>query len=166
MCPTRIAAMFLVVRVPVFAGGDMATQTTRTQRAAADLASQALVYRPEDVADRLQAGLRQLREQLAGRLHVDVERQFGVDSMVAPLSLSHEVSQLQRAADATDAYSAVVAADEIANRGYVDKPLGWLVDWLIDLRFGDRAASARHELAEPYCALADKARRLRFIAVL
>src|SRR5262245_26806092 len=109
MCPTRIAAIREVVRVPLLAGGEMATQTTRTQRAAADLAAHALVYRPEDIVDRLQAGLTQLRDQLAGRLHVDVERQFGVDSMVAPLSLSHEVSQMQSAANATDAYAAVLA---------------------------------------------------------
>ncbi len=144
----------------------MATSTTRSQRAAAELAAHAHVFRPEDVVDRLQAGLTLLRDELAGRLHIDVEREFGVDSMVAPLSLSHEFSQLRLAGEATDAYASVVAADEILARGYVDAAEGWLVDWLVELRFGDRAPTARQEHAEPYRALADKARRLRFVALV
>lgn len=144
----------------------MPISSTRTSDAAASLAAHSLVFRPEDVVDRLQSGLTQLRDLLAARLHIDVERQFGVDSMVAPLNLSHELRQLQSAGVATDAYAAVLVADEAAARHYVDRPEEWLLDWILALRFGDRAAEIRRDEVDPYRVLSDKGRRLRFIAEL
>jgi hypothetical protein len=144
----------------------MAQQLTRGQQAASELAAHCLVYRPEEVVDRLQSGLSQVRDLLLARLHLDVERQFGVDSMIAPISLSHELSQMQNAGTTIDAFDAVVVADEIVARGYVDNPDAWLLDWLLALRFGDRGPEFRQSQVDAYLGLADSARRLRFVSTL
>jgi hypothetical protein len=144
----------------------MEQQMTRGQQAASELAAHCLVYRPDEVVDRLQSGLSQIRDLLLARLHLDVERQFGVDSMIAPVSLSHELAQMQNAGIVIDAFDAVLAGDEIAARGYVDNPEGWLSDWLLALRFGNRGPEFRQTHVEPYLGLADSARRLRFVSTL
>lgn len=144
----------------------MEQQLTRGQRAAIELAAHCLVYRPDDVVDRLQSGLSQLRDLFLARLHLDVERQFGVDSMIAPASLSQEMAQLQRAGLATDAYASVLAADEVAERGYVDDSSSWFLDWLLELRFGGRRDEIRREQVDAYRDLADSGRRLRFVSLL
>lgn len=143
----------------------MPTQSQRPERAASVLATHNSKLRSDDVVDRLVAGLTQLRDLLTSRLHVDVERQFGVDSMVAPLSLSHEARQLTLASDETDAYAAVLVDDEVTRGGYVDRPTEWFFDWVFDLLLGN-SPRARQEQAEPYRALSDKGRHLRFVAAL
>jgi hypothetical protein len=144
----------------------MEQQLTRGQRAAAELAAHCLVYRPDEVVDRLQSGFGQIRDLLLARLHLDVERQFGVDSMIAPISLSQEVAQMQEAARAIDAFNTVLVADEAAEREYVDNAESWLLDWLLALRFGDRGAEVRQTQANAYLGLSDTARRLRFVSTL
>jgi hypothetical protein len=144
----------------------MATLSTRAQTAAAELAAHSLIYRPEDVVDRLQSGLMQLRDLLADRLHIDVERNFGVDSMVAPISLKHELSQLRSAEEATAAFAAVLVADESAARGFVDRADEWMIDWVLQLQFGDAGAALRRDQADPYRPLTETARRMRFVSVL
>ena len=106
----------------------MAQQLTRGQQAASELAAHCLVYRPEEVVDRLQSGLSQVRDLLLARLHLDVERQFGVDSMIAPISLSHELSQMQNAGTTID-----VTGTTVVGRG--DD---------CDLTLDDDKASRRH----------------------
>jgi hypothetical protein len=120
----------------------------------------------ERVVESLSTGLAQLRELLTTRLHKDVERQFGVDSLDAPLSELQEFKQIHRAEVEIDAFSAVVAADEATQSGYVNCSPEWFLDWALRLRFGDGHELVLKENAEPYRGLNDSGRQLRFASAL
>jgi hypothetical protein len=143
----------------------MPAQSQRPERAASVLAAHGSKRRSVDVVDGLVAGLTTLRDLLVSRLHVDVERQFGVDSMVAPLSLSHEARQLIRASDETDAFAAAVVEDEVTRGGYVEQPAEWFFEWIFGLLLGE-SPRIRQDQAEPYRALTDKGRHLRLVTAL
>lgn len=118
------------------------------------------------VVDSLASGLTLLRDLLTTRLHEDVEVQFGFDSMVAPLSPSLGIKQIQRASAEIDSYATVVVDDEVSRGEYIDVSGAWFLDWLIQLPLGDDWQLARSELADPYRGLSDNARRLRFASNL
>src|SRR5689334_18963773 len=134
--------------------------------AAAELAAHGSHLSPEDVIGSLSSGLTQLRDLLIARLHEDVESQFGVDSMVAPISPLQESKQIQRASAEIDAYAAVVVAEEVTRGGYVDCQGEWFREWIVRLRFGDGYEFALKEYASHYFNLSDSGRRLRFVSVL
>ena len=144
----------------------MPQQAERPQRTAAILAMRCPQLRSEEVVDSLRSGLTQVRELLTSRLHADVERQFGIDSMVAPMSLSHEARQLQHASIEADAYAAVIVDDEVVRGGYVERPEEWFRDWVFQLSLGEGWEARRNEHALGYQDLADKGRRLRFVSTL
>jgi hypothetical protein len=134
--------------------------------AAAALAPHCPNVSADSVVESLSSGLAQLRDLLTSRLHADVERQFGVDSLVAPLSELQEFKQMLRAGVEIDAFAAVVAADEVTQRGYVNCAPEWFLDWALRLRFGDSHELVLKENAEPYRELNDKGRQLRFASTL
>jgi hypothetical protein len=144
----------------------MQNQIQRRERAAAELAAHCPNLPSAEVVDSLLSGLTQLRDLLTARLHEDVEIQFGVDSMVAPMSLSQEVTQIRRASAEIDAYTSVVVDQEVTGSGFVDRPGEWFLDWIYQLRFGDGYEAARQEHADPYRSLIEKGRRLRFASIL
>jgi len=144
----------------------MHTQFQRRECGAAELATHCLNLRPAEVVDSLLTGLTQLRDLLTVRLHEDVERQFGVDSMIAPMSLSQECKQIRQASVEIDVYAAVVVHEEVTRGGYVDCPGEWFLDWINQLRFGSGCELAFKEHTDPYRGLSDKGRRQRFVSIL
>lgn len=150
----------------LWGGFPMQDTTLLRQRAAADLAPRLTRLHAADVVDGLAGGLALLSGLLEQRLHVDLERQFGVDSMVAPMTLSQAGRQLQRAATEIDAYSAVVVEEEVGRGLYVADSGAWVLDWALQLRLGDAAGAVRAAQAEAYRGLEDRPRRLRFASQL
>lgn len=108
-------------------------QSQRRENATAELARHAPQVRPVPLIDRLSFGLVQLRDLFVERIHTDVEQEFGLDSMIAPLSPATEVKQVLRAAQEIDVYSSIVACDEVERGGYVNQPQEWFLDWLVNL---------------------------------
>lgn len=106
----------------------------RRERAAAELSQRSPQLQASPLIDSLSAGLTQLRDLLINRIHSDVELEFGVDTMIAPSSSATEVKQVLRAGLEIDAYSAIVANDEVLRGGYVDRAGEWFLDWLVRLR--------------------------------
>jgi hypothetical protein len=144
----------------------MQNQFAREERAALELAAHNPDLPAAEVVLSLLSGLTQLRELLTMRLHQDVEMQFGVDSMVAPMSRSQEVKQVRTAGLEIDAYAALVVDDEVTGGGYVDHPGEWFRHWMIQLLLSDGRELASNDRADPYGGLSDKGRRLRFASLL
>jgi hypothetical protein len=144
----------------------MQDTSQRQQRAAAELAARVSDRHPGDVVDSLTAGLTQLAGLLDMRLQSDVEQQFGLDTMVSPLSRSQAGRELQRADVEIDAYTAVVVEEEVARGRYVADVGAWFLDWMLQLRRGDEGPAIRQSHAEAYRALLDRPRRLRFASQL
>lgn len=115
------------------------------------------------VTSSLCAGLSLLRDTMVVRLHEDVERAVGRDSMLVPVS---EVKACKAARREIDLYQAVESAVVAREFGYVES-IDWYLNWLCRLRQTDSPidpiASAR--LAEYLEAPADQ-RRVRFEGVL
>ena len=88
------------------------------------------------IVESLSASLTQLRTLLLKRVHDDIEARFGVDSMIAPMTLAEEEREMHHAKVEIEIYMIVVAADEMAGSGYVNDR-DWCVDWLTHLRLGD-----------------------------
>jgi hypothetical protein len=144
----------------------MQNELQRRELAAAELAAHNPTSPPAEVIESLLSGLAQLRDLLTWRLHDDVQLQFGIDSMVAPASLSQEVKQIQQASVEIDAFTSVVVDAAVTDGRYVASPGEWFLDWIFQLRFGDGYELVRQEHADPYRGLTDKGRRLRFASVL
>ena len=86
-------------------------------------------------------GLALIRDAVYARIHSDVERRVGMDSMIAPLS--REKSE-RTTKQEIEIYQIVVAAAAARAQGYVADG-NWFRDWLAELRIGnleenDRAA--------------------------
>ena len=116
----------------------------------------------------LSDGLDLLANLLFDRVDRDVEQNFGVDSMLMPPSTQREIEATTRAHTLIDVYSAVVAAEEAVQRGYIDDA-NWFVQWLLDLRLDDPAddvASRAAERAKKYQGMQPDERRLKFASSL
>jgi len=117
----------------------------------------------ETVVNSLYYGLNTLRNSLFTRVHEDVERNVGRDSILMPLSLHDserktklEIELFQVAVSSVHTQRCAFVRDEV-----------WYVDWLLRLRLGDRAAeeSSQRRVAN-YLKLNDEERRLGFSRVL
>jgi hypothetical protein len=101
--------------------------------------------RHEDRSDGLQVmesicgGLTLIRDSLYARVHADVERRMGMDSMLSPLSeeKSERVTKLE-----IEIYQIVVAAGAAQSKGYVGDG-SWFRDWLAQFRLGRVDANGR-----------------------
>jgi hypothetical protein len=87
----------------------------------------------QKVVASLDAGLTVLRDLIYGRIHSDVERVVGADSMLIPLSeiKAHRETKLQ--IDVLQVAESVFAVTEY---GYLGSDTGWYLDWLAKLRLG------------------------------
>jgi hypothetical protein len=94
------------------------------------------------VVPRLVAGLAQIRDALYTRLHQDVERFVGKDSMKMPVSVIRAAQQLLRE---INFYQSVEAADAIAEFGYLSQPRDWLAAWLTRLLLGETNLDAAQQ---------------------
>ena len=84
------------------------------------------------VLESLAGGLTLSRDALYARIHADVERRVGMDSMIFPLSeeKSERTTKLE-----IEIYQIVVAAGTARCRDYVSDE-SWFRDWLIQFRMG------------------------------
>jgi len=115
------------------------------------------------VAASLSAGLTLLRDALSVRLHEDVERLIGRDSMLVPVS---ELKARKLARREIDLYQTVESAVAARNFSYVES-VDWYVRWLCHLRQIDSQTdpTAKARLAE-YLEAPTEKRRARFAVEL
>ena len=116
------------------------------------------------IANSLACGLTLLRDALLRRVHRDVERFYGVDSMLAPLSVlksEHETSV------EIELYVIAESAAEVDNSKYVRRGGDWFLQWLTKLRLGDvsQEPNVRQRLAD-YVSKSPDQKRLAFSNIL
>lgn len=115
------------------------------------------------VATSLDAGLSILRDSLYHRLHEDVERIVGTDSMLMPLSPRkvEPVTKLE-----IECYQ-FVESQAAAELGYLANREDWYLPWLVRLRLGPAGADeTTRQRLDSYRAMPPDRRRLAFGDVL
>ena len=83
------------------------------------------------VAAGLDAGLTLLKETLYLRLHHDVERQIGLDSMLMPVS---EMRSAAATKHEIELFQVAQTAAMTQQHAYVTEPGDWFLKWMIQLR--------------------------------
>jgi hypothetical protein len=117
-----------------------------------------------DVASCLASALSILRDLLYRRVHGDVEKTIGKDSMLTPVS---EFQTLQRTTEEIEIYQAAESAVMVRQHNYISSPDEWYLQWLLRLRLGDRGAAADVvERARGYLSANADDRRHAFMRVL
>lgn len=89
------------------------------------------------VAESLLAGLKLLSDAFFTRVHQDVERQFGVDSIIDPMSMVRTEVLVKNEIDLFAIAESAAAAEDGA---YINAPHGWFANWLAELWLGERCA--------------------------
>lgn len=117
-----------------------------------------------DVINSLTYGLTVLRNLFFTRVHDDVEMEFGVDSMLLPVSGKKGEAKTK---SEIEVYQIAVSAEEVNNRSFVDGDDGWFANWLAKLRLGDELTETHlGERLANYLNLEKDAKRLEFSRVL
>jgi hypothetical protein len=105
----------------------------------------------------LGAGLNALRDLFYERTHFDVERNFGADSMMIPLS---EIKTHRRTKQVVEAYQTVESAWYVHQVQYLGPHDAWYLSWLGQQRLGATAAEeATAKRLRDYRAQTPDARR-------
>ncbi len=118
------------------------------------------------VASSLIDGLDTLRSTLFTRIHVDVERHYGSDSMLSPISLKDMQKMEATSRVEIEIYQVAVSVEEARDRGFVTD-IAWYRDWLSQLRLGELTEKPRVTARlEHYLEEARGERRLEFSSVL
>lgn len=116
------------------------------------------------IAASLDDGFTLLRDMFFTRIHVDVEKAFGMDSMLAPVSL---IKTEARTKTEIDVYQVTESAAEAGARRYVGSDGDWYRDWLGRLRLGQGlTAPAVAQRLEHYAARSADERRRTFVMLL
>jgi hypothetical protein len=111
----------------------------------------------DTVVPRLVSGLTQIREALYTRLHQDVERYVGKDSMKMPVSVLRAAQALMRE---INLYQAVEGAEAVVEFGYLAKPQPWLASWLARLLLVEKTLDAdQQRRLKEYLAQSSEQRR-------
>lgn len=115
------------------------------------------------VVESLSVGLNTIRDLMFQRIHHDVERYFGMDSMSIPVSLDR--SEYNAKAE-IDIWQIVEAADYISGAGFI-ADRDWVNAWLGDLRLGGSFGNGPigQRVAE-YLELDEEQRRRHFASTL
>jgi hypothetical protein len=97
------------------------------------------------IIESLCGGLTLIRDAVYARVHADVERRVGMDSMIFPLS---EEKSERMTKQEIEIYQIVVAAGAAEAKGYVIDG-NWFRDWLTELRMGhvDSNSRAAHRMS-------------------
>jgi len=119
-----------------------------------------------EIVDNLSVGLTQVRDLFMARIHDDVEKQFGMDSMIAPLSVLDAAKQVHRAKCEVEAYCAILVDDEVGRGGYLNGDGQWFGDWIFNLRLGHDYRSFYEDRVKFYRSKTVERRRLKFMRVL
>jgi hypothetical protein len=98
------------------------------------------------VIESLCGGLTLIRDAVYARVHADVERRIGLDSMIFPLS---EEKTERNAKQEIEIYQVVVAAETATVLSYVSNGI-WFRDWLAQLRLGNVESNGRIALRIGY----------------
>lgn len=138
-------------------------KTSRRAEATATLGGHLHRGRSSQVVEQLDSGLRVLRDSCFRRIHQDVQREFGLDSMLAPLaSLQSE----DKARSEIELFQIVESAQTVLRQAYVDDAR-WYLDWLLRLRLGSAASSPQvAQRVEHYWEQPDDERRRSFSILL
>lgn len=115
------------------------------------------------VAESLWTGLGILSKSLYARMHEDVEKELGRDSMLMPVS---EVKAMRRTIEEIDVFQAAESTVAAAARGYVSQPETWYPRWLLQLKTDEAGTSEAIEQVANYISLSPDERRLAFTDVL
>jgi hypothetical protein len=116
------------------------------------------------VASRLSDGLTILRESLYLRIHEDVEKHIGRDSMLSPVS---EIKAQRLVITEIEIYQAVESTIGAKQAGYVKRAEDWYLPWLLWFRLGERGQSPEaKDRGNLYLSKGPDERRLAFMDVL
>jgi hypothetical protein len=117
-----------------------------------------------EVVASLNVGLPNLRDLVYERLHADVERAVGVDSMLIPVS---EMKTQKEAKTAIELFQIAESVSTVRNTGYVGSENDWYANWLAMIRLGDRSLEQRNarQMAD-YLSMDENGRRLALTDVL
>jgi hypothetical protein len=116
------------------------------------------------VVPSLATGLAQIRDALYPRLHQDVERYIGKDSMRVPVS---ELRTAERTLREINLYQAAEAAGAAAQFGYLPEPRLWFTPWLAQLLLGEKNLDGENQRRlEVYQAQTPAERHRTFLNVL
>ena len=116
------------------------------------------------VAASLNADLNVLNELLFRRLHDDVERVIGADSMLVPASelKSRAITKKEIAL-----YQVAESAATVRQRGYLPADADWYVPWLAGLQLDESPLEPAHrQRIDAYLSMTDHDRRLALTDVL
>jgi hypothetical protein len=118
----------------------------------------------ERIAGGLADGLGLLADMFLTRVHVDVQRNFGMDSMLMPASI---VKTEEKAKTEIELFQICEAAAHVRDCRYVAGQDEWFLPWLAELRLGQQAgdASSQHRFAQ-YGARNSEDRRRVFSTLL
>lgn len=140
--------------------------TDRREAAAVEFDAQQSGGRGSHVTNSLSYGFSLLRSELFKRIHEDVERHCGVDSMLAPVSIDSLRKMEANTKVEIEIFQIAVSAEEVGEQGYVSDAT-WYRDWLARLRLGDVAdRPAVTSRLKSYWQEAPGKRRLEFGDVL
>lgn len=132
----------------------------RRTAAAAQLAQKQPHLPAEKVTASLIDGLDVLRERLFERIHKDVEKNVGQDSMLQPLSVEKSEQLANREIESCQIS---VVALEASGRRYISCDNKWFVSWLAQLRMGEQLKEAKwRRRVRRYLAMSDDDFRLEF----
>ncbi len=137
----------------------------RREVAATELQAHGIGRHARQAVDSLSVGLTHLRDLLMVRAHDDVQQAYGVDTSLAT-SLSSMQRQTRHAKFEIEAYSCIVAAEEIAQQDHGDITDAWILDWLCGLRLGSGYESIFKKRVEHYRSGSIEERRLKFVSIL
>jgi hypothetical protein len=116
------------------------------------------------VAGSLFHGLRVLREAFYLRIHQDVERMIGKDSLLMPVS---EMQALRRTTEEVEAFQVAESAAAARQSGYLGERADWYLPWLVRLRLGEQPAGSQVlQRCLEYASRPDDQRRLGFTDAL
>ncbi len=138
----------------------------RRRSAAVELEKHCPHLDASEVVDRLSVGLSQLVKLLMRRIHEDVERHLGIDTMIAPVSDHQEKEQARHAWAEIEVYSILVVNEEVTVGGFLNCPSEWFLDWLFRLQLGEEYTALREKRVEFYRSPTAENRRLKFLTVL
>jgi len=118
----------------------------------------------EHVAASLTGGMAILRGSLYSRVHREVEKRLGTDTMLVPVS---EQKTEKRTKTEIDLYQIAESAAAVLEHAYIGADSDWYLQWLTLLRTGHRGAGSNtNARLRDYVAMSADDRRLAFTDVL
>lgn len=118
----------------------------------------------ERIAGSLADGLGVLADLCLTRVHIDVQRNFGMDSMLMPTSI---VKTEERAKAEIELFQLCESAFQVRQCQYITADEAWYIKWLSELRLGEQAsAAATAQRLAQYAARSHEDRRKVFSTVL